>query len=258
MVEIEGEQSEWTQQMTGIRQGCPLSPYLFLVVMTVLFNDIHEQIGLELIQNRIPGATFDEVLYADDTICISTCTKTINKLIERIETLGEKYGLILNHNKCEVLTTEVNPDIHFKNRTRIEKKDQVTYLGCEINMEGNIKKEIGRRIANTMITLKKLDLFWRHSNCSTKTKIIALDAVIRAKLLYGIDSAQLNEGDLKRLDLFQLKALRKILRLNTTFIDRRNTNQKVFDLANEKIQQEGHTKTVKTSRDMYKNPKSKG
>ena len=42
--------------------------------------------------------------------------------------------------------------------------------------------------------------------------------------LYGLDSAQLNEGQLKRLDLFQLQALRKVLRLATTYLDRRNTN----------------------------------
>eukprot|EP00975_Prorocentrum_lima_P043373 9103968-Prorocentrum_lima.AAC.1 len=44
---------------------------------------------------------------------------------------------------------------------------------------------------------------------------------------------QLNKEHRDTLRTFQLKGLRKILRLKTTFIDRSNTNDKVFRLANE-------------------------
>ena len=73
LVELNGETSEVYDQETVIRQGCPLSPYLFLCVMTVLFHDIKNNKDLqdELIKNRINETICDEILYADDTIIFS-------------------------------------------------------------------------------------------------------------------------------------------------------------------------------------------
>ena len=74
--------------------------------------------------------------------------------------------------------------------------------------------------------------FWTNPNCPTKFKLIIFDAVIRSKLVYGLDSLQINEGTLKHLNAFQLKGLRKILGLKTTYVERANSNKVVFSKAN--------------------------
>ena len=52
------------------------------------------------------------------------------------------------------------------------------------------------------------------------------------KLIYGLESAVFSDNAKKKLDTFQLKGLRKILKLTTTHIHRSNTNEYVYELAN--------------------------
>ena len=55
--------------------------------MTVMFHDLHENHNLheDLHEDKVIGALFHEILYADDTILASTAAKTINKRLEAIE-----------------------------------------------------------------------------------------------------------------------------------------------------------------------------
>ena len=86
--------------------------------MTATFHDVHENLHCTLPEHRIPGATMDEVMYADDTICISTDTRSMNKLLERIKVIGEQYGLKLNKNRCEVMYTMEEANVQFKDGTK--------------------------------------------------------------------------------------------------------------------------------------------
>ena len=128
--------------------------------MTVMFHDVHSLDSRDVTMKRIPGAEFDEVLYADDTICMSTDTRVINKTLANIEREGAKYGLKLNRAKCEVLQTGGTANIHFADGVKVQQKTEVKYLGCTLNYKSDVKKEVSARIAKCMVTLKKLDVFW--------------------------------------------------------------------------------------------------
>ena len=256
-VEIDGESSTLHTQHTGIRQGCPLSPYLFLIVMTTMFHDVHKNLDNKLQTQRVPGAEFDEVTYADDTICIATDTRTLNEFAKAIEKEGKRYGMKLNKAKCEVISTHPNANIHFPDGTKIRHVRTSTYLGCDLGIKSTIREELNKRFANTMITIKSLDLFWRHSDCGVAIKIQVADAVIRSKLLYGMESAQLIPSVLKRVETLQLKILRKILRMDTTYVNRDNTNERVYEKANEKLREERRKKKVVPFKDAFVKAKMK-
>ena len=62
---------------TGIRQGCPLSPYRFILVMTILFTDVKGRLNTKRQNEPIDGIHFSEILYADDTLVFGKTTKIL-------------------------------------------------------------------------------------------------------------------------------------------------------------------------------------
>ena len=113
-------------------------------------------------------------------------------------------------------------------------------------------------MATCMTILKKLDIFWRKADPSERQELIVQDAIIRSKLIYGLESAAMNETVKHKLGVFQLKGVRKILNIKTTFVDRANTNQAVLQAAQEKMSdREGNTKELKTYSQVYEQRKNK-
>ena len=238
--------SENKVQNAGIRQGCPLSPYLFILVMTVMFRDIHLKHHRDLSDSRIERINFNELLYADDTLLISKTTRGMNKFLHAIEEESAYYGLRLNQAKCNILAMNGNNQVRFKDGTLVKHTDEATYLGGILTKTVNISTEISSRIASATATWKSLDMFWTQACCSLKNKILIYNAVIRSKLLYALETVEIPTSQISRLEAFQLKGLRKILGMVTTYIDRSNTNEEVFRRANLQVAPRGQDQTIQS------------
>jgi hypothetical protein len=199
-VEIDGVSSQWYTQDTGIRQGCPLSPYLFVIFMTVLMFDVNQSVRRNLAQHRPPGSNFDEVLFADDTICISSDTRSMNMLLAAIQREGAKYDMKLNQTKCEALVFGGRAAIKFEDGTPVKQVSEAKYLGCFLNTHADAGRELRARMRAAIITMQRMHTFWRHSNCSVGFKCQVLRAVLFTKILFGLESAALTQSQQRSLE----------------------------------------------------------
>ena len=90
-VVINGGKSEYFKPSRGLRQGDPLSPYLFILYQEVLSRFIEHDLKLKNIagiKSSISGPTISHVMYADDIILF---TKASRKDAESLVKTLEKY-----------------------------------------------------------------------------------------------------------------------------------------------------------------------
>ena len=62
------------------------------------------------------------------------------------------------------------------------------------NDKGHPKREINKRLSECYLVWKRLAEFWKHSDCSVVEKSVVYDAVVRSKLIYGLESVQVNDS----------------------------------------------------------------
>ena len=209
-VEMNGEQSTWRSQQSGIKQGCPLSPYLFLMIMTVISHDMHADKDLEKIleKDEILGTKCHEILLADDTRLFPSKPATLEKRLHRVQE-GRKYGLELNMNKSVNRNTGGTQGIQFDNGTKVKEVDYNRYLGCMLNSNNDPNREIGRRLADVHYTWNRLHIFWKDKDLDKRFRLLVYDAAMNAKLLHGLESINLTAGQIKRLESFQIEGIRE-------------------------------------------------
>lgn len=192
--------------------------------MTAIMSDINNNDQHHLIAHRVRGQSFNEILYADDTILISISTQAVNRHIKAIQIESAINGLYLNCDKCEVLEFGRCHNVKFMDGTPLKQAWEVKYLGSRLNIKGAVHLELQQRLQADHSTWKRLERIWKHQHISIKRKINIWNAIIRSKLMYGLESAALNISSLKALDSFQAKGFRQILKLSSTHA------QKLFNI----------------------------
>ena len=189
-------QSEYKKQHTGIRQGCPLSPYLFILVMTIMMFDIRTRLDTPKQREPIQGIKFSDILYADDTLLFGTYSRNISKLLAEIQKESAYYNMKLNLGKCiNIAANRKQSTIRFLDETVVPRKSRATYLGAILTDDFNNTAEINNRISDCTNTVNKLKLFWNKANTEISWKLQVFNAIIRSKLLYGLETIQLTNAE---------------------------------------------------------------
>ena len=105
-----GETSASRRQRSGISQGCPLSPFLFVMLMTVLMHDAAANLP-DKEKERLLNGDLAELLYADDTLLLSVSADSLQMFLGAVSSAGAEYGLQLHWGKFQLLQVRTHDTV---------------------------------------------------------------------------------------------------------------------------------------------------
>ncbi|GBP81979.1 Intraflagellar transport protein 80 homolog [Eumeta japonica] len=175
----------------GVRQGDPISPKLFSVVLEMIFRNLEwEYMGL-----NINGEKLNHLRFADDLILFSENSKGLEKMLQQLSDESEKAGLTMNLSKTKIMTNAEPTDLDTVrvNNEEIELVTEYIYLGQLISPTNTMNKEIDRRITNTWKKYWSLSEIMKNKEMSLKSKRIVYNMCILPCLTYGCQTWALTQ-----------------------------------------------------------------
>ena len=229
--------SEVKTQTKGLRQGCPLSPYLFSMVLTHLFYDVESQYtalyGLTPGVIHTPSPLWD-LEYADDTVLLSNSSQHATRMLHLIQYYGAQRGLHINEEKCDHLRLNSDQRIYYSPNTSsntclcesctgdgpmgppVPLSNEVKYLGVYLDTSGNSRKNTSYRISQAIHSSKLLKPLLSHSSLPPSWKLTVYRSIVMSILMYAMDSVLLSPSQLVRLNSVHFRSLRRIFKVKSS------------------------------------------
>ena len=163
----------------GVRQGDPLSPYLFIIALETLTIKIRNDDSIKGF--KIGGETTKLSLFADDMTCFVRDKESYASLFAILESFGSCSGLRVNHEKTEILALG-NSILHEKDFNNHRVCEIIKILGVYFGYDEKQRNDLNFR--QTLKSIKKSINMWKWRNLSLLGKIQIIKTFAIPKLMF--------------------------------------------------------------------------
>jgi exonuclease III len=220
-----GQLTESFETVSGVRQGCILSPLLFLIVLDEVLRRAFSG-SRRGIQWRL-NEHLEDLDYADDIVLLSHNHRDMQSKTDDLVNEAQKVGLKVNISKTKDLRVNSNTREAFRiGEEMIESVEDFTYLGSKVAADGGGLSDINHRINKARGAFAKLRPVWRSNNINLHLKVKLFNACVKSVLLYGCETWFVTTNICQRLQAFVNRCLRNILGI---WWPRKITNQLLWE-----------------------------
>ena len=212
----DSELTEAFNVSTGVKQGCILSPFLFILAMDWIMKNSTdgERRGIKWTMTMTATTTLEDLDFADDIALLSYRHQDMQEKTDAMATTAGNLGLKVSTKKTKGMRMNARVQENIKlNGDDIEEVDDFTYLGSKMSNTGDGEVEIRARLTKASQAFASLRSPWKARNIRLKTKLRIFKSNVISTLLYGSESWKVTKTISNKLDVFQNRCLRRILQI---------------------------------------------
>ena len=170
--------------------------------------------GLEEAQAgiKIAGRNINNLRYADDTTLTADSEEELKSLMMKVKEESEKVGLKLNIQKTKIMASCPFTSWQIDGET-VDTVAGFILGGLKITADGDCSHEIKRCLFLGRKVMTNLDSILKSRDITVSTKVRLVKAMVFPVVMYGCESWTRKEAESRRIDVFELWRLRRLLRL---------------------------------------------
>ena len=156
----------------------------------------------------------EDIDYTDDLLLLTSRVDHMQEKTARLEENAGRVGLKLNPQKCKWMKVNSRNSEGLRVRdSLVEEVNSFTYLEAQVTRDKGGTLDIKRRTALAYASFNRVNKIWSTRVISRNTKVTLFKTLVLSVLLYSCDTWKLTKGEEKKLDTFQAKCFRRMLRI---------------------------------------------
>nr|GEV40628.1 putative RNA-directed DNA polymerase, eukaryota, reverse transcriptase zinc-binding domain protein [Tanacetum cinerariifolium] len=199
---INGSLTEEFQFFKGIKQGDPLSPFLFILVMESLHLSFQRVEEAKMFKGMKigPTVTLSHMFYADDAVLVGKwCESNITTLVYVFDCFHRASGLKINMSKIKILGVHVESDRVKEAALRLgclTLKTPFLYLGSKVGGSMSRLHEWDEVVERVKMRLSK----WKMKSLSIGGRLTLLKSVLGSMTIFNMSIFKVPLGVLRTLE----------------------------------------------------------
>ena len=203
----DGQLSESFEVKTGVRQGCLLSPFLFLLVIDWIMKTTTT--GWDNGIQRTLWTQLDDLDFADDLAFLSHNHSQMQDKTTLLETTSVGTGLKINRKKIELMKMNTTANAPATGDGEpIREVESFVHLGSVVNQQGGTA-----RIEKVRAAFVVLINIWASGGISMRTKLRIFNSSVKSVLPYRCETWRTTQTMQQKTQTFFNTCLRCIYKI---------------------------------------------